>query len=377
MGLNRNLGQLTEALTESSGNVLLNPNNVVGGTNVYIGQTMASNDTWRIYGNTIATDRGEMVFELGDNAESSSGGGQRFRFYYNPIGGGGTAKSPFILDYNDATFNTNGTFSGNVGIGTTSLNARLTVSRDAGVANITGISELILDGNSSNGPVFLNAYSTGNTIICNGGGNVGIGTMSPISIPSGQSLTIGNASTQNQPYLMFARNSTGGFWGGIRWYNGTTLQSSIQEDSNANLLISTSNTERMRITSSGNVLIGTQTDSGHKLNVAGAVNSRNFGNKLLVLQPTPQSLGLPINANYYGGAYLLLISTQFDAGNGTAASLWMIRCGYDGNNFEAVQISVALSASGISFSQVNGILHIAGNANWSAAIQVISNKLLF
>jgi hypothetical protein len=109
----------------------------------------------------------------------------------------------------------------------------------------------------------------GDSQIFDNGTNVAIGTTSPISIPSGQSLTIGNASTQNQPYLMFARNSTGGFWGGIRWYNGATLQSSIQEDANANLLISTSNTERMRFTSAGNVLIGTQIDNGARLQVNG------------------------------------------------------------------------------------------------------------
>jgi hypothetical protein len=110
MGLNRNLGQLTEALTESSGNVLLNPNNVVGGTNVYIGQQMASSDTWKIYGNTIANDRGEMVFELGDNAQPSTGVGQRFRFHYNETAG--TQKSVLTLDYEESTL------FGNFGVGT-------------------------------------------------------------------------------------------------------------------------------------------------------------------------------------------------------------------------------------------------------------------
>lgn len=127
----------------------------------------------------------------------------------------------------------------------------------------------------------------------------------------------------------------------------------------------------------GNVLIGTTTDNGNKLQVAGRMESQNFRKLSLALQTTPQSLGLPINAYSGGSAYLLLISTQFDAGNGTGAALWMIRCGYNGNNFEATQISVSNTASGISFSQVNGILHISGNTNWAAHIQVISNNLLF
>jgi len=138
-------------------------------------------------------------------------------------------------------------------------------------------------------------------------------------------------------------------------------------------------TERMRIFSSGNVSIGSSspTDTGNTLNVVGRLAAQNFGRKQLTLQTTPQSLGLPINAGDGGGAYLLLISTQYDAGDGTAAALWMIRCGYSGNNFAAVNIVNSNSSSGITFSQVNGILHIAGTTNWTANIQIISNSLLF
>jgi hypothetical protein len=88
---------------------------------------MANNDSWKIYGNTIAFDRGELVFELGDNAEISAVKGQRFRFFYDNSNSG-TAKSPFILDYNDATFNTNAYFTGNVGIGTTNPTQNLEVT---------------------------------------------------------------------------------------------------------------------------------------------------------------------------------------------------------------------------------------------------------
>lgn len=93
----------------------LDANNAIGSNYNYIGQTMANNDSWKIYGNTIATDRGEMVFELGDNASSSSSNGQRFNFYYNNISSG-TTKSPFILDYNDAIFDTNASFTGNISL---------------------------------------------------------------------------------------------------------------------------------------------------------------------------------------------------------------------------------------------------------------------
>jgi predicted heme/steroid binding protein len=114
MGLNRNLGQLTEAMTESGGNVFLKPNNTVGGTNYFIGQTMATSDNWKIYGNTIANDRGELVFELGDNAQPSSDVGQRFRFHYNEPSSG-TSKTVLTLDLNEANFNSNVTFDGSNG----------------------------------------------------------------------------------------------------------------------------------------------------------------------------------------------------------------------------------------------------------------------
>ena len=82
-----------------TGNLFLPANNTVGGTNYYIGQTMASNDFWRIYGNTVAADQGEMIFELGDNGAPLGSNGQRFRFYYD-ANVGGTAKSPLTIDYN-------------------------------------------------------------------------------------------------------------------------------------------------------------------------------------------------------------------------------------------------------------------------------------
>ena len=79
-------------------------------------------------------------------------------------------------------------------------------------------------------------------------GNVGIGTSSPLT-----NLTIGDSATQQQPYLSLARNSTGGFFAGIRFYDGTNIKSYIQEDADFNLRFGTSNIERMRITADRNI----------------------------------------------------------------------------------------------------------------------------
>jgi hypothetical protein len=204
-------------------------------------------------------------------------------------------------------------------------------------------------------------------------GNLGIGTTTPISrLQSSGTVTIGpwnNASTVGNMQLI--TGGTSPINNRITYgTDGTGWKFAIGKNQGGTV------TDQLVIQTDGNVGIGT-TNPGHRLSVAGRIDGQNFGVKQLVLQTTPQSLGLPINANAGGGAYLLLISTHFDAGDSTTANLWMIRCGYSGNNFEAVNILNMKSSAGISFSQVNGILHIAGITNWVANIQIISNNLLF
>ena len=304
MGLNRNLGQLTEVLTEFNGNVLLNPNNTVGGTNVYIGQTMASNDTWRIYGNTVALDRGEMVFELGDNASSHSANGQRFRFYYDNISSG-TAKNPFILDYNDATFNTNASFTGNVGIGTTSPNEKLTVtdgklflteadnSIGGKIYGYKDTSVNLFSGGLKFETRFFNgsAYVYRDVMTINSSGNVGIGTTNPshklhISDPSTIAMITSTATSgfAFANLTLSAHNGTSVVANGsIFLTNNTAVYGQILPNqvniygsaSNgirivtavAPIIFSTGSTdadfsvERMRVASNGNVGIGTPNPS--------------------------------------------------------------------------------------------------------------------
>ena len=96
----------TSDLTLSGANLILPANNTVGGAGNYnISQVMASNDAWKIYGNTVALDQGELVFQLDDNAQSWSSVGQRFRFNFNPSASG-VLKDVLIIDYDDAIFTT-------------------------------------------------------------------------------------------------------------------------------------------------------------------------------------------------------------------------------------------------------------------------------
>jgi hypothetical protein len=227
MGLNRNLGNLTEVLTESSGNVLLNPNNVVGGTNVYIGQTMASNDWWRIYGNTPVLDQGEMVFELGDNAIPHASNGQRFRFFYNNASGE-AAKNPFILDYNTAIFNT-----------------------DVGIGTDTPIGK-------------LNVLGSGTTSI-----SISNSTPGTNASPQLTQLNFLGFAQENRARIEaidVASNTNGSQ---LRFYNANS--SNVLE-------------ERMRIFSNGNVFIGSSaSDAGFRLNV-------ETGGRVALIKQTAVSL---------------------------------------------------------------------------------------
>jgi hypothetical protein len=265
------------------------------------------------------------------------------------------------------------TFEGNVGIGTTSPAQKLHVVgaiRASGDYEQTGNNVFVntsydayLQTDAAGAGIIFRTAGAAEKMRITSGGNVGIGTSSPTHLltlyGTGQADIKFQNSTATRAYI---------------WSNSSELAFNSLTSNPIKFFVDDS--EKIRITASGNLGIGT-TSPNEKLSVAGRIEGQNFRRIQITLQTTPQSLGLPINAYSGGGAYLLLISTQYDAGNGTGASLWMIRCGYNGNNFGATEVTYNNTGSGISFSQVNGVLYIAGNTNWTANIQVVSNNLLF
>lgn len=189
----------------------------------------------------------------------------------------GTATFPYLHIQN------NGSTAGNVGIGTTSPGAKLSVIGNAGFAD--AISVAYNTGNASNfwGAVNIPQGQLSVTVP-NGnaatfmGGNVGIGTTLP-----GGLLDIASGATS---YIKIT-NSAGGritFNGSVNDYvNAGLFHSSgdvtLGSGGNSNIIFTDGATERMRIGTTGNIGIGTISPS-EKLCVNGNIRSK----KLIVTQ---------------------------------------------------------------------------------------------
>ena len=152
----------------------------------------------------------------------------------------GNATTSIPLSNLDANFNTGVTIGNTtVGLGNTVTTlGNVTLTNATIVANTSSIAANAVVYTTSTGNLTGNA----SVFTVDSSGNVGIGTTSPaakLDVSSG-AIRLSNAYQ-------------------IQWFNGATQLGSILTDSGPNMTFQTgsSNTERMRIDSSGNFLVGT------------------------------------------------------------------------------------------------------------------------
>ena len=167
---------------------------------------------------------------------------------------------------------------------------------------------------NADGTINLNTINAGNTnpatrVFIGNTGNVGIGTASPtekLEVING-ALSVSTTNTGvGTLYGRIAMFSTGlsnayvGYGGEIRSYSGAGIdQSDLRFYTSPN----SGTTERMRITSGGNVLVGTTTDVGYKFQVAGGGSYTMYINQS---GGTATYIPLAINHNVTSGTIRLI-----------------------------------------------------------------------
>jgi hypothetical protein len=203
----------------------------------------------------------------------------------NVVVGGTLSIANLVTSSNVATFGTASYFvaNGNLGIGTSSPAVKLQVSAASGYNEIrvtSGVNNLGLALDS--GATYLSSFQTVPLVFqtdsaermrITAGGNIGIGTSSPVEKLQvlGGNIRVGGSGVQGRYFgtnssdvsvLEFGIAAGTGFGDSIGLYNTT---------STGLLTFGTDSSERMRITSAGNVGIG-NTAPNAKLQVTGTAN---------------------------------------------------------------------------------------------------------
>jgi hypothetical protein len=147
-------------------------------------------------------------------------------------------------------------------------------------------------GNTANGNL---SFITGSTVkaTITSSGNVGIGTSSPgfiLDVHTNNSVyntrfyqPSSSTSAYNALLITGAMTSAIGYMGiGGSATGNTSFRDTfvVGTQSNNALVLNTNDSERMRITSGGNVLIGTTSDAGYRLEVAGVIRAN--GGQIIV-----------------------------------------------------------------------------------------------
>jgi hypothetical protein len=134
----------------------------------------------------------------------------------------------------------------------------------------------------------INGSTITNSMVIDKSGNVGIATNSPSYL-----FTVGQAGTTQDSVIQIASTTTGTgslyFGDTTGTFVGSRMGGFQYSHFNDLMVVLTAGVEQMRILSSGNVLIGTTTDSGDRLRV----NGTTFTNEIRTFLPEADSVSTP------------------------------------------------------------------------------------
>ena len=327
------------------------------------------------YGGGDIYNNASILWEFTNTAANG-----KLHFAVNPTAGDGTAdlsdSKMTILD------------SGNVGIGDTTPTSKLTILGTSTAASNTP-SDAIVDihgtstahllmgvANVSPYGAWINTDATGQPLVLQGvGGNVGIGTTTPSSFSGYTNLSLKGGSTGNN--LDFF-NSAGTRIGAIVTDGSDDV---ILEASglSKNLIFKTDNagtfSEKMRITSAGNVGIGTDSP-GYKLSVANAstrIVSINYQDSLNTIMSHAGSPNYGLEALTIRGDYIAFY-TDYDTSH--YQGLERMRIDSSGNvlinatsKYNGYPSTFVTQTLASSSGDVCPILELVGNRDASAGNQ--------
>jgi len=308
-----------------------------GSTQIFLKSTGGgSNRDWQWQ--TNETSAGDISL-----LQSTTAGGSTYSRIFNlsPSGAATFSSSVTALNLNAVSSNpylvlndTSGTAAGAVTFqnnGTQKWNlATQGTSNDIGFYN---------NGGTNSFPLYIK-YSNG---------YVGIGTTSP-SYGLDILGTTAAAALLRVTYSGYAQTF-------LQAFNGIGYVGTITND---HFAISTNNTERMRITSGGNVLIGTTTDFGTKLQVAGSIYSLGNPIKTSANNATVSISGVTISnaydlssllGNIFSTNNITMTIQMVAAASGANTSSYLINCVRDnGTTWSYSQVSaVTVGGSAVSY----------------------------
>jgi hypothetical protein len=214
-------------------------------------------------------------------------------------------------------------------------------------------------------------WNGGVTILANGGGSVGIGTLTPtrlLDVSAAGTAYIRASDRTNSVNVDMLAASSGGW---------------IGTQSNHSFQLQTNNTERMRVTSGGQVGIGTTTiksllGSNTKLTVAGS-GGTSLGSAGGSIGSAAGSgtgaldLGISINGLDGGMTLLLLASRNVGAGTNTASAVYIISFYYSDGNFPVITY-LGGTSNFVSFGSSGGNLTATNGAGGNNLYSWFANK---